>query len=107
MFKSIAAVSAVALSAATFTGPAAAHDHRHVARAPIQITVSCARYVSRQVIWDRPMPVFLDGLRAAGYSPERAQAIGERVCRDEAGVGNTAYTGALMQEILRTNPPRR
>lgn len=95
-------VSGLGLSVA----PVAADGHRHVQTAPIQITVKCARYLSRGVIWDRAMPRFLDDLRAAGYTLEEADAIGNRVCRDEAGVGNTAVMAQTMQNILRTTPPR-
>ena len=104
-----AALAAAALFA-TLPGVAAAEGHRHhgahVQARDIAIRVSCARYSLPGVIWDRPMPVFLDDLVAAGYTPERAYAIGNRVCRDEAGVGNTAVIGATMQNILRTEPPR-
>lgn len=104
-----------ALAAATLLsvvpGLASANGHRHhgarVQMQDIAINVSCARYSLPGVIWDRPMPVFLDGLVAAGYTPERAYAIGNRVCRDEALVGNTAAMGATMQNILRTQPPGR
>ncbi|WP_179379205.1 hypothetical protein [Jannaschia marina] len=107
MFMKSAALAAVAfgcVGAGLLAAPAAA-DH-HLQAQPIQITVKCARYLSRGVIWDRAMPEFLDDLRAAGYSFEEADAIGSRVCRDEAGVGNTAVMGQTMRNILRQNPPR-
>ena len=111
MTKITTAALAAATLFATLPVAALAEGHRHhgahVQTRDIAIRVSCARYSLPGVIWDRPMPVFLDDLVAAGYSQERAYAIGNRVCRDESGVGNTNYTGARMQEILRTDPPRR
>lgn len=86
---------------------AAAGHHARASAEPIQIRVSCARYALRGVIWDRPMGVFLEDLSRVGYSTERAFAIGQRVCRDERLVGNTEGMGALMRNILATEPPRR
>ncbi|MEO0860242.1 MAG: hypothetical protein AAFY65_06505 [Pseudomonadota bacterium] len=114
--KTIGLATLVAFATAFGGTSALAHKHGHhhhphahgvVTTAPVSITVSCARYVSRQVIWDRPMPVFLDSLMAAGYSPERAESIGNRVCRDERYVGDVEAAGQAMRNILATNPPAR
>ncbi|SFI87334.1 hypothetical protein [Jannaschia pohangensis] len=100
--------AAITATVAALATTAATADHRiHPAAQPITITVSCARYISKQVIWDRPMPIFLDGLITAGYTPERAESIGNRICRDEAFVGNMEGAGARMQQYLRDNPPAR
>lgn len=97
---------ALGVGALAALGPvAAAADHKAGAKAA-PIRVSCARYFSAEVIWDRPSPTFLDSLTAAGYTPERARAIGDRVCRDEAGVGNPAVLEDTMRRILRETPPR-
>ncbi|MGB3408650.1 MAG: hypothetical protein WBA67_14285 [Jannaschia sp.] len=106
-----------ALGAAMLTGTAGVvladgqyHSHGHVhahTAAPLQITVSCARFSLDAVIWDKPQAVFIDDLVRAGYEYERAYAIGNRICRDEALVGNTAAMGATMTSILRTSPPNR
>ncbi|SDY58089.1 hypothetical protein SAMN05444004_10251 [Jannaschia faecimaris] len=103
----LAAVAALAtfVSGASLSAVPASADH-HARAQPMQITVKCARYISRAVIWDRAMPIFLDDLRAAGYTFEEADAIGSRVCRDEAGVGNAAVLRDTMLNILRTSPPR-
>jgi len=101
-------VVAFATAAAALGTTSASADHRiRPAAEPITVTVSCARYVSKRVIWDRPMPVFLDSLIAAGYTPERAESIGNRICRDEAYVDNIDEAGDRMLEFLRDNPPVR
>lgn len=108
----VSAFAITALALATFvsataftTAPAAANNVASGAGG-LRITVKCARYLSRGVIWDRALPVFLDDLTRAGYTLEQAQAIGNRVCRDEAGVGNTRVMGEIMRRILRETPPR-
>ncbi|WP_371154761.1 hypothetical protein [Jannaschia sp. 2305UL9-9] len=83
------------------------HHHARVQAEGVQITVSCARFSLRGVIWDKPQAVFIDDLVRVGYTFERATAIGMRICRDEALVGNTAAMGATMRNILRTSPPGR
>lgn len=99
----LVAAAAMGLSAV----PAAAdghHGHRPGAVAHV-ITVSCYRGPWDDVIWDRPNPVFLDSLVAAGYSFPEAHAIAERVCRDPSAVGQTGVLTDTMQGILRTSPP--
>ncbi|WP_298430208.1 hypothetical protein [uncultured Jannaschia sp.] len=101
-----AAIGALCLSFAA-APQAGATGHARAAKAPVSIQVSCARYALPGVIWDRPMGVFLDDLTKAGYSSDRAWAIGNRICRDERYVGNTAAMGQAMQYILATEPPLR
>ncbi|MEJ6393618.1 hypothetical protein V8J82_10150 [Gymnodinialimonas sp. 2305UL16-5] len=71
------------------------------------ILLSCYRGPWDDVIWDRPNPEFIDSLVAVGYSYGEANAIGERVCRDEAGVDNPAAARQILQNILIQQPPRR
>lgn len=67
------------------------------------VTVSCYRGPWKEVIWDRPNPVFLDSLVAVGYDLQTAQSIGERVCRDPNGVDDKdnlrEITRAAMAEV--------
>ena len=104
MNKFLTALAAIAITASAM--PSFAAGHRHVRMQDTRITVSCARFALKGVIWDKPQAVFLDDLVAAGYTQERAYAIGMRVCRDETLVGNPAAMGATMRNILRTTPPR-
>ncbi|WP_163846910.1 hypothetical protein [Pseudooceanicola aestuarii] len=62
------------------------------------IHVSCYRGPWRDVIWDRPNAVFIDSLVALGYDWPTAQAISQRICRDEALVFNPE---GLKHEMLR------
>ncbi len=101
-------ISAVACATA-LTVPSIAfadhHKHRHYgsyAKGGQKIIVSCYRGPWKEVIWDRPNAVFLDSLVAIGYDYSAAQAIGERVCRDRALVGNPSALKATMLRILRT-----
>ena len=96
-----------ALSFMMSAGPGIAVAEHHARTEPLRITVSCARYAWEGVIWDRPMGVFLDDLTAAGYSTERAYAIGQRVCRDERYVGDPEAMGEAMRAILVSEPPPR
>ncbi|TFL17316.1 hypothetical protein [Jannaschia formosa] len=104
MKKLLSVIAVAGLTAAAM--PAIADGNRHVRMTDTRITVSCARFALPGVIWDKPQAVFIDDLVAAGYTQERAYAIGMRVCRDEALVGNTTAMGATMRNILRTTPPR-
>ncbi len=70
-----------------------------------RVTVECARYISNAVIWDRPMPVFIDDLVAYGYTLDEAQSIASRVCLDEAGVRNPTAMGRIAVTVLQANPP--
>ena len=107
------ACGALALVSATFaTGAASAHQththaHTHETVAPaLQITVSCQRYISSQVIWDRPRGIFVQDLQKVGYSPADALSIATAICRDERLVGDTDGLGEAMRRYLRANPPR-
>ncbi|RVV97281.1 hypothetical protein EKE94_14815 [Mesobaculum littorinae] len=62
------------------------------------IVVSCYRGPWTDVIWDRPNPVFIDSLVAAGYEHPEALAIGERLCRDASLVNNP---DAMKREAIR------
>jgi hypothetical protein len=100
--------------AAVLAMPAAADHMRHkhgyghgtvsgnYARGGVTITVSCYRGPWKEVIIDRPNAVFIDSLVQAGYSYERAHAIGERVCRDEALVDNPGALAATMRQIYNS-----
>jgi len=107
--KSTACLVALAafgsITMATVAPVQADGNHGHATLSQRTITVKCARYISKSVIWDRAMPKFLDDLHAYGYSLEEARAIGERVCRDESGVGNKPVMAQTMQNILRSDPP--
>lgn len=118
-FRTIATAMTLSFAA---VAPAAAHEYGHThyhthaapAAAPVivqgaarTIRVSCARYISSQVIWDRPNGVFVEDLRAAGYGTAEAQNIATSVCRDERLVGNSDALADTMRGILATDPPRR
>jgi len=100
---------------AAFAAPAMAggkkgykHSH-HGAYGPTgtQIVVSCFRGPWNDVIWDRPNAVFIDSLVAIGYDFTTAHAIGERVCRDEALVGNPEGMRETMLRIYRDRASHR
>ena len=55
------------------------HLHQNIQVEYITVTISCFRGPWREVIWDRPEPVFVDSLVAAGYEFPEAHAISERV----------------------------
>ena len=69
------------------------------------ITISCFRGPWQDVIWDRPEPVFVDSLVAAGYTFPEAHAISERVCRDIDGVDDPGHSRAVLAQIFRDTPP--
>ncbi len=69
------------------------------------ITISCFRGPTRDVIWDRPNAVFVEDLVKVGYSYPQAHAIGERICRDEWGVGQHDYMRTSLLEIMAKTPP--
>lgn len=73
---------------------------------PGVITISCFRGPTSDVIWDRPNAVFVEDLVKVGYTYPEAHAIGERVCRDEYGVGQHEYLRSTLLEIMRMNPPK-
>lgn len=69
------------------------------------ITISCFRGPWREVIWDKPNAVFLDGLTRIGYSPAQAYAIGRRVCRDEYGLKDPEYLKSTFRRLIAEKPP--
>jgi len=81
------------------------HTHRDLAVRTVTITISCFRGPWQDVIWDRPEPVFIDSLVAAGYTFPEAHAISERVCRDVDGVGSPGHASAVLHRIMRETPP--
>lgn len=91
-------LAAVLLAAPTL---AAAQDHR------VRIGIECFRGPWHEIIWDRPEVGFTDDLVAYGYSFAEAEAIGTRVCRDPEGVDNPQHLVAVLQQLLRSQPPRR
>lgn len=103
-FSSISAIL-LALGSVSSTAHELQH-HSHVTMRGNVITVACYRGPWDQVYWDRGLPAFYDSLTRAGYTPERAQAIADRVCRDQSLVGNP---DALRREALRviSATPRR
>lgn len=68
------------------------------------VQVSCYRGPWKKAIWDRPNAIFIDTLVANGYRYATAEAIGERICRDQRLVGNSDGLAAEMTRILRTIP---
>ncbi len=54
------------------------------AQEPGQIRVGCHRYISTEIIWDKPSDNFVSDLRAVGYDPVDAFAVATTLCRDPA-----------------------
>lgn len=81
------------------------HMHENVQVQRVTVTISCFRGPWQEVIWDRPEPVFVDSLVAAGYTFPEAHAISERVCRDIDGVNNPGHSQAILTQIFRDTPP--
>lgn len=69
------------------------------------INISCYRGALKTVAWDRPNAVFVEDLINYGYTWKEAHTIGERVCRDEWGVGNASHKKESLLRIMRDNPP--
>lgn len=75
---------------------------------PNRINVSCYRGAFRNVVaWDRPNAVFVNDLVQLGYSYPDAHAIGERVCRDERGIGNAEHKISTLRQLMAETPPKR
>jgi len=108
----LASVLAVAMTAALATG-ASAHTKKHHTKhhtyvvSNYTVTVSCFRGPWKGVIWDRPNAVFIDSLVAVGYDFPTAHAIGERICRDSALVGNPDSLRSEAIRVLRDSPAHR
>ena len=90
---------AATIAAAVVSGTAA-----RAGTEPRVITVSCFRGPWKEVIWDRANPVFIDSLIHAGYDFPTAHAIGDRICRDQAGVDDPDYLKAEMVKVLHEAP---
>lgn len=84
----------------------AAAQSRHTAAQTVTIQIACFRGPWQEIIWDRPEVSFTDDLVAYGYSEADALAIGTRICRDPQGVTDPAHMVGVLQQILRTQPPR-
>lgn len=115
----------VGLAAAAGAAPAAAQDTTttvttytvttqstgavapDAAFAPGTVVVSCYRGPWRETLWDRPEGVFLDSLVGLGYDYLAAQAIGDRICKDESLVGDPAALNAEVSRVLAASPARR
>ena len=69
------------------------------------VTVSCFRGPWKEVIWDRPNPIFIDSLMNAGYSITTSQAIAERACRDPSLVYQPQELKTEGYRLLRLVPP--
>lgn len=67
--------------------------------------ISCYRGPTKNVIWDRPNPVFIDSLKAAGYAPLEAIQIANSVCSDPELVGDLEGLKAAVMEIMELSPP--
>jgi hypothetical protein len=76
------------------------HKHGEAGPKDNVIRVSCFRGPWNEVIWDRPNAVFVDSLVAVGYDFSTAHAIAERICRDNALVGNPEGLKAEMERIF-------
>ncbi len=69
------------------------------------INISCYRgALKNTVAWDRPNAVFVEDLITYGYTWEQAHSIGQRVCRDEWGVGDSEHKIKTLKTILRKHP---
>ena len=62
------------------------------------LIVSCFRGPWKDVIWDRPNANFIDSLVDFGYDYPTAQAIAQRICRDERLVD---HLEGMKQEMIR------
>lgn len=71
------------------------------------VVVSCYRGPIRQTIWDYPEPVFIDSLVGVGYDYGSAEAIGDRVCRDETLVGDPEALRAEVERLIAAAPADR
>jgi len=113
MKRALILASVLAAAMATATGAFAhsknhSHGHGHTyATQNVTITVSCFRGPWNDVIWDRPNAVFIDSLINAGYDHPTALAIGERICRDAALVGNLDRLRNESIRVIRASPAHR
>ncbi|NCO22718.1 MAG: hypothetical protein GW905_12135 [Rhodobacterales bacterium] len=107
----IATIAAAAIACATgASAHSKIHSHGHnykYTMGTVTITVSCFRGPWREVIWDRPNAVFIDSLINAGYDHPTAFAIGQRICRDSALVGNLDRLRSEAIRVLQASPAHR
>lgn len=100
------------LAAAFLAGiaaPAAAKGNKvyHYTYQTHTIIVSCFRGPWTEVIWDRPNSRFIDSLVDVGYDYPTSHAIAERICRDDALVGNPEGMKSEMIRIFKESPEYR
>lgn len=102
-------VAVVLLALVGFVPPAFANGTGKAgASAPARtIYVSCYRGPWAEVIWDRPNAEFIDSLVRVGYDYPTASAIGERICRDQALVGNAEGMKSEMIRVFNESPKYR
>ena len=81
------------------------HGHGYYQVYGQTVLVSCYRGPLKEVIWDRPEPVFIDTLVAAGYDYPTAHAMAERICRDRSLVGNREALRGTAQGVVNSYPP--
>ena len=74
--------------------------------APGTVVASCYRGPLHETLWDRPEGVFLDSLVGAGYDYLTAQAIADRICKDESLVDDPEVLRAALARILAASPAR-
>ena len=112
-------LAASALALALAVAPAAAHDtgyaHSHVKDRKHAhpdadviyktIRISCYRGPFRVTAWDHPQPVFVDDLVKFGYEYADANAIGNRVCKDMAAIGDTEQMKQNLLNAIAETPP--
>lgn len=91
----------------TVTTRSVGSDAEQAGFAPGTVVVSCYRGPWRETLWDRPEGVFLDSLVGAGYDFLTAQAIGDRICKDEALVGDPEALSAEAARVLAASPAGR
>lgn len=103
----VATALAAALAAPAFAGPRETAGTKDGVVVSHVITVSCWRGPWQEVIWDRPNPVFIDSLVAVGYDYPTALAIGTRICRNVATVGDPEQMKAEMREAYANAPAYR
>lgn len=98
------AITGLASGAFAHESHSHSHDDGKVSARGTTIVVSCYRGPKKVVYWDRANPAFFDSLRAAGYSATTAQAIGDRICRDQSLVDNLEAMKAEVSRIIRITP---
>lgn len=103
--KKLAIFAAILACSATQSHAGDRYQRSYVAHGHT-VVVSCYRGPWREVIWDRPEPVFIDSLVAAGYDYPTANALAERICRDPSLVGNREALRGFAQDVVKSTPPR-